>query len=146
MFKPHCRFASRCFTKTGRTRRRRRPPLGVSRIPTCQTDRPPLFSVTVRRATFNRSRAVGVSCRCNGWQQHKEITWKLSDKKSHPIIQRGGRGAVVCCLPDGIDSRVTALVVFDELCDTKAKHLEPPCGLSIWPSPYLPEPDAPKQL
>lgn len=67
-------------------------------------------------------------------------------KKSHPIIQQGGRGAVVCCLPDGIDSRVTALVVFDELCNTKAKHLELPCGLSIWPTPYLPEPDAPKQL
>lgn len=29
---------------------------------------------------------------------------------------------------------------------TKAKHLELPCGLSIWPTPYLPEPDAPKQL
>ncbi|CAB1420850.1 unnamed protein product [Pleuronectes platessa] len=29
---------------------------------------------------------------------------------------------------------------------TTAKHLEPPCGLSIWPTPYLPEPDAPKQL
>lgn len=77
---------------------------------------------------------------------HEGITWKISVKKSRPNIRQGGRGAAVCCLPDGVDSRVAALVVFDELCNTKAKHLELPCGLSIWPSPYLPEPDAPKQL
>lgn len=70
--------------------------------------------------------------------------WRISAKKSHPkTLGWGGRGAAVCCLPDGVDSRVAALVVFDELCSTKAKHLEQPCGLSIWPSPYLPEPDAP---
>lgn len=67
------------------------------------------------------------------------MTWKMSAKKSHPIIQQGGGGgAVVCRLPDGVDSRVTALVVSDELCNTKEKHLELPCGLSIWPTPTSP--------
>lgn len=71
--------------------------------------------------------------------------WRISAKKRTVQTLRLGEGEelLACCLPDGVDSRVAALVVFDELCSTKAKHLEQPCGPSIWPGPYLPEPDAP---
>lgn len=118
-----------CFTPTNRRGRS----TGGFWIPICQTD---TLSFVVRSAAaVHQEPAI------------RPITGKISVKKRGTHIgQGGGGGAAVCWPPDGSGSRVAALVVFDELCSTKAKHLELPCGLSIWPSPYLPEPDAPKQL
>lgn len=60
VFKPHCQFASRRFTETRRRPRRIGPPLGVSRITTCQMDK----AARVRRYGPVSNIQQEPGCRC----------------------------------------------------------------------------------